>query len=96
MDIKTIWDDYVKKTGYINSSDDAVDYVDQKFAFSREELDDLQEVCSEFIVDFFDVKKLKKKHAATYNSLFGLLMTMFFFGMHVAQNEYWNWPAKEE
>jgi len=95
MSIRSIWEDYLKNTDYIQSTDDALKHIEDAFGFSGDELTELQEVCADYIVDYFNIKKLKKKHLETYNSLVGLLMTMFFFGMQVGNDSYWHWPEKK-
>ena len=95
MNIHSIWEDYLKGTDYIQSTDDAVQHIQDEFGFSGEELTELQEVCADYIVQYFDIKKLRKRHLKTYNALVGLLLTMFFFGMHVGKDAYWHWPEKK-
>ena len=96
MDITQLWKEYVKKSGYINSTEEAKDFISQEFNFSIEELKELQQVCANFTVDYFDLKKLRGKKLEQYNQMQGFLMTVFFFGMSVAQDEYWDWPPKKE
>jgi hypothetical protein len=94
MNISSIWSSYLKKTSYIESTEDAVQHIEDEFGFSKEELTELQQVCADYIVECLGIKKIKKKNLNTYNTMVGLLLTMFFFGMHTSEKINWPWPEK--
>ena len=94
INLLALFDDFNKQGYDVDSREAALELIESQYDFSKEELNDLHEVCRELIRENVDYPRVYKKTPELYDGIFSVIISSFFFGMFVANSEFWKATAK--
>lgn len=91
MNLVELFKDFHKLTKDVHSTENALELVKQEYGIDNEEIVDLYQILHDLVCQKFEIRKLKRRHQKQVEATIELMIETFFYGMHVARDECWNW-----